>query len=248
MLDPAGPWAAGCNAAAPMAAQLSSGLKFAADGVRVLLVAMAMTWRWRIAGRRYLDLARQSGRPVALVSFHGRLLPSSYAFTRPGIKPLCVLISPSTDGEMIRRVVEGLGMRTASGSSGREGARGFIQLLRSVRSMPGIPVGFLVDGGGKGPRGRCKPGAAALARRSGAVILPAVASARPAWLAGSWDRFLVPKPFAQVELRFGRPFLADSDEELTRQRIERDLVALTRAADRSTGLVDSEPLQAPVRD
>ena len=167
------------------------------------------------------------------------LVGVDHCFARPGIRPLCVLISPSTDGEMIRRVVEGLGMRTARGSSGRDGARGFIELLRSVRSMPGVPVGFLVDGGGKGPRGRCKPGAAALALRAGAVIQPAVASARPAFIAKrSWDRFLVPLPFARVELRFGRPFLASADQAETQAQIEASLVRLVREADHSTRLID----------
>lgn len=229
-----------------MAKTLSRELRLAADLIRMLLVGLAITWRWRVVGRRYLDIAKASGRPVAMVSFHGRLLPSSFAFTRPGIRPLCVLISPSTDGEMIRRVVSGLGMHTASGSSGRDGARGFVQLLRAVRSMPGVPVGFLVDGGGKGPRGHCKPGAPALAQRAGAVVMPALASANPAWIASkSWDRFLVPKPFARVELRFARPFLADPDQAVTAARIEASLIDLQRAADRSTGLRDRAPIQAP---
>jgi lysophospholipid acyltransferase (LPLAT)-like uncharacterized protein len=36
-----------------------------------------------------------------------------------------------------------------------------------------------------------------------AVIVPVYTSADKAWFFNSWDRFMLPKPFARVTLRFG---------------------------------------------
>jgi hypothetical protein len=36
------------------------------------------------------------------------------------------------------------------------------------------------------------------------VIVPVFTSADRAWYFNSWDRFMIPKPFARVTLRFGR--------------------------------------------
>ena len=45
--------------------------------------------------------------------------------------------------------------------------------------------------------------AISIARATGAAVVPFYASADRAWYLKSWDRFLLPKPFARVTLRFG---------------------------------------------
>jgi hypothetical protein len=47
------------------------------------------------------------------------------------------------------------------------------------------------------------PGAAIAAQRSGVPIIPVRASATRAWRLKSWDRFLIPKPFARVDVHYG---------------------------------------------
>jgi lysophospholipid acyltransferase (LPLAT)-like uncharacterized protein len=42
-----------------------------------------------------------------------------------------------------------------------------------------------------------------LARATGAVVVPVYATSDRAWYFKSWDRFMLPKPFAKVTLRFG---------------------------------------------
>jgi lysophospholipid acyltransferase (LPLAT)-like uncharacterized protein len=61
--------------------------------------------------------------------------------------------------------------------------------------------GHIVDGP-RGPAGGVKAGVGSIARATGAVVVPFYASANRAWYLNSWDRFLVPKPFARVTLRF----------------------------------------------
>jgi hypothetical protein len=60
----------------------------------------------------------------------------------------------------------------------------------------------IVDGP-KGPAGIIKAGVVSLARAAGAVVVPIYTSSDRAWYFNSWDRFVLPKPFAKVHLRFG---------------------------------------------
>jgi lysophospholipid acyltransferase (LPLAT)-like uncharacterized protein len=43
------------------------------------------------------------------------------------------------------------------------------------------------------------------AQRSEAFILPVAVSANRAWRLKSWDRFMIPKPFARVTIAYGVP-------------------------------------------
>jgi len=60
----------------------------------------------------------------------------------------------------------------------------------------------IVDGP-KGPSGIIKAGVVSLARATGAVVVPLYVTSDRAWYFNSWDRFMLPKPFAEVYLRFG---------------------------------------------
>jgi lysophospholipid acyltransferase (LPLAT)-like uncharacterized protein len=59
--------------------------------------------------------------------------------------------------------------------------------------------------GPKGPAGKFAPGALIAAQRSGSYILPVAASASRSWRLKSWDRFMIPKPFARVTVVYGPP-------------------------------------------
>lgn len=167
------------------------------------LVGLTLRWRWENLDRVRALLA--SGRPVVVAGLHGHILLGIL----PGrsLRP-AVMISQSRDGERIAQLVEALGWRAIRGSSSRGGARGLARMIREVRS--GALGVHMVDGP-RGPAGRIKPGLLLLAQRTGAVIVPTVAVARPRWQAGSWDRMQVPLPFARVVLRSLDPVEVPAD-------------------------------------
>jgi hypothetical protein len=70
-----------------------------------------------------------------------------------------------------------------------------------------------------------KAGAIAIAHGAGAVIVPGVVIADRSWYLGSWDRFMIPKPFARVTIKFfpkiELPSIMDKAEyENQRKRLE----------------------------
>jgi lysophospholipid acyltransferase (LPLAT)-like uncharacterized protein len=79
--------------------------------------------------------------------------------------------------------------------------------------------------GPRGPAGVVKVGAIAIAHGAGAVIVPGVVIADRAWYLHSWDRFMIPKPFARVTIKFlskiELPSVMDKAEyENQRKRLE----------------------------
>ncbi len=176
--------------------------------------AVARSWRMELVHPERWEAVRVSGRPYVLLSWHESLLPVMWQHRGLGI---AAVISQARDGEYLSRFAGSLGYRLLRGSSSRGGRRALAGAIRALRA--GVPVGFTPDGP-RGPRRVAKPGAFLAAVRGGALVLPVHAEARPAWRAGSWDRFLLPWPFARVRLVYGRPvdaaLLQDPAEVATR--------------------------------
>jgi lysophospholipid acyltransferase (LPLAT)-like uncharacterized protein len=76
-----------------------------------------------------------------------------------------------------------------------------LALVKELRS--GSEVAITPDGP-KGPARSYAPGAVVAAQRANAPILPIAAHADRAWYLSSWDRFMIPKPFANVTIAYGK--------------------------------------------
>ena len=216
--------------------------------IRSLFYVLGVTWRFQVRGKRRFDAVRyHSQRPIVCAGLHSRLAALIYLFARPGHRPWKVLVSGSTDGEFIARTSEPMGYTCPRGSSGKGGHRGYVEMVRGVRADPTVPVAFLVDGGGRGPRGHVKPGVIRLARSSRAWLVPVVMSTRSAWILPTWDRAVIPKPFARIEVSFLKPRLVfahdDAGFEQARQALEDELVAATQRLDALAGLPETEPVR-----
>jgi lysophospholipid acyltransferase (LPLAT)-like uncharacterized protein len=192
---------------------------------------LSRTLRVRVEHPELLEPVVRSGRAVVICGWHSSILL--------GIQPLrryrpAIMVSQSRDGERITRVVERFGWRAIRGSSSRGGARALAATLRELRR--GGVAAHIVDGP-RGPAQVVKPGLVKLAERSGAPILPCVASARWRWEAPSWDRMQVPLPFSRVTLRFLAPLevppqLTPDEAEAVRKEVETRLVSGFEALDR----------------
>jgi len=190
-----------------------------------LIRLLAMTWRVRVENDAELRAARASGRRVIFTLWHGELLPLLWHHRGEGI---AVVISEHRDGEIIAQIAERLGYATVRGSSSRGASRALIGLVRALES--GLDVAVTPDGP-RGPAHVFAPGAAIAAQRTGAPLALIRATASRAWRLKSWDRFLVPKPFAQVRVVYGPlTFVeAPSPREATEQvpRLQAALDAIT---------------------
>jgi len=162
-----------------------------------LIRLLAMTWRMRPVNDEPVRTAREAGQRVIFTLWHGELLPLLWHHREEGV---AVVISEHRDGEIIAQIAERLGYTTVRGSSSRGGGRALIGLIRALEAGRD---GAVTPDGPRGPAHVFAPGAAIAAQRTGVPLLPIRASATRAWRLKSWDRFLVPKPFATVRVTYG---------------------------------------------
>lgn len=195
-----------------------------------LLETVLRTVRVDRQGGDEVAALERAGRPYVAVFWHARLLPLAWAYRGSDV---ATLVSRSRDGRLIADVASRWGYRVERGSSSRGGTAGLRAIVRHLQA--GRRVALTPDGP-RGPARVMKAGPLQAARLTGAPLVPIAIAASRAWHAGSWDRFLVPLPFARVVVRFG-PALAvppDADGaaiEALRRRLERELNALVDATD-----------------
>lgn len=150
---------------------------------------LAFTWRverpaWPVEG------------PCVLAFWHGEQLPLILLHRRPGIVGVA---SMSRDGAILAGVLAALGFGVIRGSSSK-GAMAVLWACRDAIRRGESPA-LAVDGP-RGPAKRIQPGAEALARANRVPLVFVSARARGLRLS-SWDRFLIPWPFAKVQVRYG---------------------------------------------
>jgi lysophospholipid acyltransferase (LPLAT)-like uncharacterized protein len=165
----------------------------------LLLRALAGTWRVRVVNRHFLTGERDRSQPVIYVLWHGDLLPLLWTHRNNGI---AVMISEHSDGEIIARIAKALRFRTVRGSTSRGAARALLAACSELED--GHEVAITVDGP-RGPAGSVAPGALVIGQRTRAPLLPVAAYADRAWRLRSWDRFMIPKPFARVTVAYDTP-------------------------------------------
>ena len=206
----------------------------AALGVR----ALGLTLSVRAEGLDGVRPLWRAGRPLIYAVWHGRILIVPWLNARlrrrEGARAVRVLASRSRDGELVAGFVRRFGMDVVRGSSSRGGLAAVRELARAVRAGEDVAV---VPDGPRGPREQLQAGLVVLAAVTGAPVVPLGFAARPARRLASWDRFLVPWPFARAAVVFGKPATVPrgADRETARTDLERALREVTETADRLVG-------------
>jgi lysophospholipid acyltransferase (LPLAT)-like uncharacterized protein len=197
-----------------------------------LLRLLGATWRIEVIGSDPREAVR-GGSPQLAALFHESMLPCAWFFRGQGYS---VAVSRSRDGELIGATLRALGYADpARGSSSRGGSAALRGLLRHLGK--GTTTAVLVDGP-RGPARVAKTGIIALARLADRPIQPVAFSARPAIRLNSWDRSLIPLPFARVVCAYSDPLEIapdttrdDAIEQAFARKLDEILVSLHHAAD-----------------
>ena len=200
-----------------------------------------MSGKWRIIGDEVPNQLITNGQPFIVAFWHGRLIMMAFSWDRCDL--VHMLISGHRDGQLVSGMMSHFGSKTVYGSSTRGGAAAFIQLARLLRQ--GAVVGITPDGP-RGPRMRANEGVIALAKMTGAPVLPLTFSASFRYIFGSWDRFMLPFPLGRGVFLWGRPIYItrdadDNEMERKRVQLETDLLALTQRSDWMMNRRDVDP-------
>jgi len=147
------------------------------------------------------------------------------------------VVSRSRDGEFAARLVKSLGYFPFRGSPGKGGAAALKGIISAFRGSPG--GGFVADGS-QGPAQVAQKGLLLLAMYSGCPIMPVSVAADRCWRFRTWDRTLLPKPFARIALAIGPMILIERGAsparvEECRVQLERSLNEITLLAEKAVG-------------
>jgi len=134
------------------------------------------------------------------------------------------LISASHDGDLLADGVRRFGYDVVRGSSSRLGASAILQLAQVLASGGDVVI---TPDGPRGPAYELGPGIIFLAQKSGAAVVPMNLEYSRCWRLGSWDRFIVPRPFAKVRVLINRPHRVGSTA--TPEEFESERLALQDA-------------------
>lgn len=165
-----------------------------------------------------------------LSTWHGRSIMGPVLLRNLGYY---ALISHSRDGEMQNRIFSRFGFQTIRGSTGRGGMQALIESIRVLKK--GGAIAFTPDGP-RGPSGIIQPGIMKMAQKSGVPVFPATSSADRRWIFKSWDRYMVPKPFAKVYVLVAPPLYVpqnatEQELETVRQALETEMHRLEQKAE-----------------
>jgi lysophospholipid acyltransferase (LPLAT)-like uncharacterized protein len=196
----------------------------------------AIIWLWskstrmKIVGETEYRALRKAKKPVIFLIWHGKIFIVPYFFRRRGIMPL---ISPSRDGEIPARIMDGWGYKILRGSGSHVVKEAWLEMKEELRSGGEV---IIVPDGPRGPDRKLKLGCIKLAAETGAALVPFSFSTSRKKVLKSWDRFLMFYPFSKVAAVYGKPLeirsgLTDGEMETERQRVEKLMVEFDRNVD-----------------
>ena len=132
-----------------------------------------------------------------VVCWHGELLMSPQAYRYFHKKQLASgIISRHFDGEMIARILMYFSIVPLRGSSSRGAKQVLLEAFRALKKGDDLLV---TPDGPRGPRHTISDGAIALAHKAKAPVLTVNYVPTSYWQLGSWDKFVIPKPFSTID-------------------------------------------------
>lgn len=181
--------------------------------------SLMFTWRVRRFDSPQASALINNDTPFILAHWHG----DEYALIHL-VKTfrLATMTSTSRDGDVVNYLICRLGGATSRGSSTRGGARALLGLIRLIGS--GRKASVAVDGP-RGPAHVVKPGVFALAKKSDAPVLPVgVHCAFAIRFNKSWNRAILPLPFAKIQIVINPPVdTSGSDDERKGETLAREI-------------------------
>lgn len=193
--------------------------------IAFVLRLLAASWRTRVIAPAGV-LPKESDGPMVYAMWHEGIIAITGHWRGHNIQGMA---SQSFDGEVISQAMVLLGYPPLSrGSSSKGGASSLGAHLSALGE--GRHVVVTMDGP-RGPARVSKPGTTQIAARAKRPLVPVLCVSKAALRLRSWDRTLIPLPFAKVLFVLGEPLnIADEGIALAPARIDQVMADLERQA------------------
>lgn len=173
--------------------------RFAGIIIHGIVSLYCATFRLKVENEaQWLDYLEQGGK-VLLCGWHQQFFAGIRYFKKYKQYQPALMSSKSLDGQIAAGVAKRAGCYTVWGSSSNSASAALKEMIRRLKDCR---FALHILDGPRGPAGVVKAGVISIAHGARAVIVPGVVIADRAWYFQSWDRFMIPKPFARVTIKF----------------------------------------------
>jgi hypothetical protein len=181
-------------------------------GLTMVLGMYLKTLRLQIFGkdRTAKELSKNGTGSVFLV-WHDSLLLTPFLKWTTALRPICVLISNSRDGDLASEIGRHYPNVTVVRVKHTSRAGALVETCKLLETGHSV---LITPDGPRGPRHQIKSGALYACQKSGASIIPVVYVASHQRMLSSWDKFKIPLPFSKVLLSFLEPLASPPEGEL----------------------------------
>jgi lysophospholipid acyltransferase (LPLAT)-like uncharacterized protein len=181
--------------------------KITAYTIVVAVKMLCASLRLQVIGGEKLTTLQEAHQGAIIITWHGRTMIPIYRYRNRGY---WALISLSLDGDIQAENFRLFGFQVIRGSTGRRSVMATRKILKALEE--GGVLTFTPDGP-RGPSQVAQEGVVYFAKKSGRPIIPLGIAANPAFYVKSWDKYLIPKPFAKACYVYGDPIFVNPDEE-----------------------------------
>jgi hypothetical protein len=157
-------------------------------------------------GDEYFQQLLATGQPFITCFWHYALVPMVHLSAG---KNCVAMVSASSDAEYVSRILNRMGITTVRGSRGKGGLAALKEMMVFIKEQ-GMKAAIVADGS-QGPPLKVQAGVILLASKTGIPIIPLTCAADRYLAFRSWDRIVLPKPFARVAFCLGEPLLVPAD-------------------------------------
>ena len=161
------------------------------------VIYLIMRFIWYTASKKFHYITDIGEEQHVCVCWHNELLMSPQAYRHIHKKQSAsAIISSHFDGSLIASTLNMLKIRPLRGSSKKGAKQVLLQAFKSIKSGEEV---LITPDGPRGPRHSMSDGATGIALKSKLPIFVMNYKAESYWQLKSWDKFVIPKPFTQID-------------------------------------------------
>ncbi len=161
------------------------------------IIYLIMRFIWFTTSKKFHYITPIGEEQHVCVCWHNELLMSPQAYRKIHKKhPASAIISSHFDGSLIASTLNMLGIKPLRGSTKRGATQVLLQAFKSIKKGEEV---LITPDGPRGPRHSMSDGAIGIALKSKLPLFLMNYTAEKYWQLGSWDKFVIPKPFTKVD-------------------------------------------------
>jgi lysophospholipid acyltransferase (LPLAT)-like uncharacterized protein len=185
------------------------------------------TARYRLEGQEHIDRIHASRRPLIIAAWHGMtMMIAGYIAAQENPSEYVLVVPDDPRGAVLSVWARRLGATPFAVSMKADSMVAARRLLTLIRQMQQGKNLFLNPDGPYGPSRKPKGGVVFIARKAGALIVPAGAFTGTSIRLPRWDRYVIPFPFSRITIILGEPLEvhpeddADQAGTMVRERLD----------------------------